>query len=67
MRAIKQIAKQKRMPVSHVADRAGVSRSHFFAVMSGERSPTLLWVEKVADALEIDGADLLAKPQRTTR
>ncbi len=48
---IRALAKQKRIPLSHIPDRAGIGRSHFFAVMRFAASPTLKWVEKVAEVL----------------
>jgi transcriptional regulator with XRE-family HTH domain len=39
--------------------RAGVSRSHFWEVMAGHRSPTLKWLSKIAASLEVDASVLL--------
>ncbi len=39
--------------LSHLPDRAGVSRSHFWDVLKGRKSPTLEWIEKVATSLEV--------------
>ena len=39
--------------LSHLPDRAGVSRSHFWDVHKGRKSPTLESIEKVATSLEV--------------
>ena len=46
--------------LSHLADFAGVSRSHFFDVLAGRKSPTLEWLGRVAGALDADVVALLA-------
>lgn len=48
-----------KVPVSHLPDRAGVSRSHFWEVMAGHKSPTLKWLGKIAASLEVDASVLL--------
>lgn len=58
---IRAIAKSKKIAVTHLPDRAAVSRSHFFEVMAGNKSPTLQWLGKIASALEVDVADFLQR------
>jgi hypothetical protein len=53
--------------ITHLPDRAGISRSTFFYVMKGKVSPTVRWLDQVASALACDVADLLAKPARDSR
>lgn len=52
----------------HVGICAGTSRSYLYAVLNGEKSPTLDWLERVAKVLSVDVHEL-AKPirNRTTR
>lgn len=57
---IRALAKAKGLPLSHLADRAGVSRSHFWEVLRCGRSPTLSWLNEVAKVLEVDVVALLS-------
>lgn len=58
---IREIAAERRIPLSHLPDRAAVSRSHFWDVMAGRKSPTLYWLGRIADALGADPAELLER------
>ena len=58
-RHIRDIAKARRIPLSHLPDRASISRSHFWEVMAGRKSPTLKWLGKVARKLNVDVSDLV--------
>ncbi len=58
---IRRTAKAARIAVTHLPDRAAVSRSHFWDVMGLKKSPTLKWLKKVAEALEVDASELLAR------
>lgn len=60
MDRIRAIAEKRQIPVTHLPDRAGVGRSHFWEVMAGRASPTLAWLEKVAAALDVDPGELVA-------
>lgn len=51
---IRKLSAEKKMPISHLPDHAGVSRSHFWEVIGGRKSPTLQWLQRVAEALEVD-------------
>jgi len=59
--------------LTHLADRAAVTRSHFWGVLGGQSSPTVQWLVQVAGALGIDAGDLIAReepadlPPRSTR
>ncbi len=61
---IKRVAREKRIAASHLPDRAGVARSHYWEVMAGKRSPTLKWLAKIADALDVDVGELIVKKSR---
>ncbi len=58
---IKALALKRRILLSHLPDRAGVSQTHFWYVLKGVKSPTLAWLEKIAAALGIDAGDLLSR------
>jgi DNA-binding phage protein len=60
---IRSLAAAKGIAVSHVADRAGVGRAHFYAVLAGRASPSLTWIVKIADVLEVEVAVLLTPPR----
>ena len=69
VRRIREISKTKKIPVTHLPDRAGVARSHFWDVLAVRKSPTLAWLAKVAAALEVDPGELVVKTRasRTDR
>jgi len=52
-------AKERRIGMTHLPDRAGVGHAHFFEVMAGRASPTVEWLQKVARALGVDVHELL--------
>ena len=60
-RRIREIAKTRDILVTHLPDRSDVSRSHFFDVMAGKKSPTLEWLAKIASALDVDPGELFTK------
>jgi transcriptional regulator with XRE-family HTH domain len=59
---IRQLAQERGLPLSHLPDRAGVTRSHFYEVLGARKSPTVTWLAKVARALDVDVADLVVRP-----
>lgn len=61
IRNIRELAEERQLPVSHLPDRAAVARSHFWEVLAGRTSPTLMWLGKVAAALEVDPEELVAR------
>jgi transcriptional regulator with XRE-family HTH domain len=60
-RRIREIADEREIPLSHLADRAGVTRSHLAKVLAGGSSPTVAWLDKIARVLGVDVDDLLTK------
>ena len=56
----------RKIPVSHLPDRADVARSHFWEVLAGRKSPTLAWIGRIATALEVDAAELLARDPKNS-
>lgn len=59
-RRLRELARTKHVALSHVADRAGVSRSYFWLLLDGENSATLAVVQRIAEALEVEPLSLLA-------
>ena len=59
---IRSLAKQRRISITHLPARAGVGAGHFWEVLKGTSSPTLHWLESIADVLEVEVADLVAMP-----
>lgn len=59
---LREVCEARGVPVTHVADRAGVSRSHVWRILAAEQSATLALVQRLAAALEIDPLDLLHDP-----
>ena len=56
---IRRISEERGIVLTHLPDRSGVSRAHFFNVLAGNKSPTLGWLAKVAAALDVDPVELL--------
>ena len=56
---VRRLARERGITLSHVPDFAGIAPRHFWAVLSGSRSPTLQWMRRLADALEVDVVDLI--------
>ncbi len=65
-RRIREIAKERSILVSHVPDRAGVARGHFWHVLRGTASPTVAWLEQIARVLEVDVEELVARRRRSS-
>jgi transcriptional regulator with XRE-family HTH domain len=56
---IRALAKKRRMALSHLADLSGVGQTQMWAVLRGATSPTVSWLDKLADVLEVQVHDLL--------
>jgi transcriptional regulator with XRE-family HTH domain len=56
---IKKYARKQNLPINSLADFAGVSRSQLYDVLAGKKSPTVAWLEKIAQALEVDVQNLV--------
>ncbi len=61
-RNLRAALRRRKMNVTTLADLAGVSRSGMFSVLACETGPTIDWVARVAIALDLEPADLLAMP-----
>jgi transcriptional regulator with XRE-family HTH domain len=64
---IRELAKVRGIAVTHLPDRAGVARSHFWNVLRGTTSPTLRWVGQISKALAVDPGELFRNPDTGRR
>jgi transcriptional regulator with XRE-family HTH domain len=60
---IRELAKRERLPITRLADAAGVSRAHVWGVLAGRRAPTSDTIAKIAAALGVDPSALV-RPYR---
>lgn len=56
---VRELSAERGVTLTHVADFSGRSRSHFWDIMAGRKSPTLRWLVGVAQALEVEPWELL--------
>jgi transcriptional regulator with XRE-family HTH domain len=56
---IKRFAKLRRITLSHVPDRSGMSRAQFWRILAASHSPSLRMLHRIADALEVKVEDLV--------
>lgn len=63
-RRLHQLAEERGIPMSHVADRAGIARSHVWALLRAERSATLAMVQRLASVFGVEPIALLTPPSR---
>jgi DNA-binding phage protein len=64
---IRDLARKRRIAMTHLPDRAGVARSNFWKVVKGTTSPTLRWITKIAKALDVAAIDLFQSAEPTKR
>ncbi|PRP97670.1 hypothetical protein ENSA5_31770 [Enhygromyxa salina] len=60
---LRRLTEAKKVPLTVLADRAGIDRRELFAAMAGEYDPDLDWLNKLADVLEVDVGELLVEPR----
>jgi transcriptional regulator with XRE-family HTH domain len=58
-RRLREIATERGVALTHVADRAGIGRSHLWRLLNADASATLDAVDKIASALDVDPIQLL--------
>ena len=61
---LRRLTEAKGIPLTVVADRAGIDRRQLFAMMAGEYDADLDWLNKLADALDVDVTDLFVDHTR---
>jgi transcriptional regulator with XRE-family HTH domain len=59
-RRLREVAAKRGIALTHVADRAGIGRSHLWRLLNGEAAATLDVVEKIAAALDVLPLELLS-------
>jgi transcriptional regulator with XRE-family HTH domain len=65
-RRLRTIAQAKGLPLSHVADRAGVARSYLWRLLAGGSSATLAAVQRLAEVLDVAPLALLSDDEGAT-
>ncbi|MEX1363782.1 MAG: helix-turn-helix transcriptional regulator, partial [Nannocystaceae bacterium] len=66
-RRIRELAGRRALALNDLATTAGVSRSHLYAVLAGQRAATTDVLTKFADALQVDPHELLRPPRKARR
>jgi transcriptional regulator with XRE-family HTH domain len=66
---LRELAELRGIPLSHLADRAGIARSYLWRVLDAESSATLDLVQRLAAVLNENPVDLLvdARTQAVVR
>ena len=57
-RNVRRLVKRRAWTLENVALEAGMSRSHFFYVLTGKRTPSMVTLKKIADAFKVDVSEL---------
>lgn len=60
---LRRLTEAKKVPLTVLADRAGIDRAELFAAMAGEYDPDLDWLNKIADVLEVHVSELVFDDQ----
>lgn len=63
----RQLATRRKMTLTALAQEAGISRSHLYTVLDGERSATTDLLTKLASALGVDPVELMRPLRSKTR
>ncbi len=58
VRNIRRLVSARRWSLEQAALETGLSRSHFFYILSGQRAPSMTALKKICDALEVDVSEL---------
>jgi transcriptional regulator with XRE-family HTH domain len=66
-RRLREVAADRDVALTHVADRAGIGRSHLWRLLNGEAAATLDVVDKLAGALGVPAIELLTDSRRGPR
>lgn len=57
-RNVRRLVKKRGWTLEQVALEAGLSRSHFFYVLTGQRTPSMMTLKKITDAFRVDVSEL---------
>ena len=60
---IRALADERGLPISHLADRAGMARSYLWRLLAADSSATLDAVQRLAAVLDVAPLELLHPPQ----
>jgi len=55
---IKEVSKSKEIKTALLADKVGITRANMSNIVNGKTTPSLLTLEKIASALEVDITEL---------
>jgi transcriptional regulator with XRE-family HTH domain len=61
---LRRLTEAKGIPLTVVADRAGIDRRELFAMMAGEYDADLDWLNRLADALGVHVSEFLVDNKR---
>lgn len=64
---IREACTSRNLSVSQLAAQAGVSRNHLFAILAGSKAPTVDYLARLAEVLELDPSALIGPKTVTTR
>ncbi|MEX1362173.1 MAG: helix-turn-helix transcriptional regulator [Nannocystaceae bacterium] len=58
---IRELAQARRLPLTHLADEAGVSRAHLWTVLGGKNAASIDFLAKLAVVLGVDPDELVKR------
>ncbi|TPV97256.1 MAG: helix-turn-helix transcriptional regulator [Myxococcales bacterium FL481] len=58
-RNLRRLAHERQMTLSTLAEKAGVAKAQIYRVVSGQSSPSLDWIGRLARGLDVDAITLL--------
>lgn len=58
---LQRLRRERQMSQEELSDRSGVHQTYLSGVERGKRNPTVGLLEKIARALDVDVADIVAK------
>lgn len=64
MQRIKQIRTEQDVSLCELARRSGIARPNLWKIETGRISPTTRTLDRIADALDVDTADLFPRTRR---
>jgi len=64
---IREACQARNIAVSRLPIEAGVSRNHLFAILAGRKAPTVDYLARLAQVLEVDPSALIGPKPITAR